>query len=80
MGSTSSTRHRFLWGILLIFIGLLFLFNNFDLFDIGDFIGTFWPLILIVIGVKIILGRKIIFDNFDVIFCQKEKKIYFYKK
>ena len=26
-----------------------------------------------------ILGRKIIFDNFDVVFRQKEKKVYFYK-
>ncbi|MBW2974889.1 hypothetical protein KY366_04185 [Candidatus Woesearchaeota archaeon] len=29
---------------------------------------------------SMILGRKIIFDNFDVVFCQKEKKVYFYKK
>jgi len=29
---------------------------------------------------EMILGRKIIFDNFDVIFRQKEKKVYFYKQ
>ena len=28
---------------------------------------------------EMILGRKIIFDNFDVIFKQKEQKVYFYK-
>ena len=28
---------------------------------------------------EMILGRKIIFDNFDVLFRQKEKKVYFYK-
>jgi len=28
---------------------------------------------------QMILGRKIIFDNFDVVFRQKEKKVYFYK-
>ncbi|HLF53841.1 MAG TPA: hypothetical protein VI544_01555 [Candidatus Nanoarchaeia archaeon] len=29
---------------------------------------------------EMILGRKIIFDNFDVLFRQKEKKVYFYKQ
>ncbi len=29
---------------------------------------------------EMILGRKIIFDNFDIVFRQKEKKVYFYKK
>ena len=28
---------------------------------------------------EMILGRKIIFDNFDVVFKQKEKKVYFYR-
>ena len=29
---------------------------------------------------EMILGRKIIFDNFDVIFKQREKEVYFYKR
>ena len=29
---------------------------------------------------EMILGRNIIFDNFDVLFRQKEKKVYFYKQ
>lgn len=29
---------------------------------------------------EMVLGRKIIFDNFDIVFRQKEKKVYFYKK
>ena len=28
---------------------------------------------------EMILGRKIIFDNFDVVFSQKEKRVYFYR-
>lgn len=28
---------------------------------------------------ELILGRKIIFDNFDIIFKQKDKKVYFYR-
>lgn len=31
-------------------------------------------------GYQIILGGKIIFDNFDVIFRKREKSVYFYKK
>ena len=58
MSNHSSATHRVLWGILIIFIGLIFLLNNFDLFDMGDFFGTFWPIILIIVGIKIILGRK----------------------
>ncbi len=29
---------------------------------------------------NLILGRKIIFNNFDVVFCESEGKVYFYKK
>lgn len=29
---------------------------------------------------QMILGRKIIFDHFDIVFRQKEKKVYFYHK
>jgi lia operon protein LiaF len=47
-----------LWGILIIVIGLIFLLNNFNIFDMGDFFATFWPVILIIIGIKIILSRK----------------------
>jgi predicted membrane protein len=36
----------------------MFLLDNFYIFDIGDFIGTFWPLILVIIGVKIIIDRR----------------------
>lgn len=46
------------WGIILILIGVLFLFQNFDMLDIGDIISTFWPLILVAIGLKILYDRK----------------------
>lgn len=58
MSSSSPTRKKFFWGIIAILLGFLFLFNNFDFFDIGDFFATFWPLILVVIGVKIILHSR----------------------
>jgi predicted membrane protein len=46
------------WGAILILIGVLFLFQNFNVLDIGDIISTFWPLILVAIGLKILYDRK----------------------
>jgi len=46
------------WGMILILIGVLFLFQNFDVLDIGDIISTFWPLVLVAIGLKILYDRK----------------------
>ena len=46
------------WGAILILIGVIFLFQNFDILDIGDIISTFWPLVLVVIGLKILYDRK----------------------
>lgn len=41
------------WGIVLLCIGLLFLLDNMGVdIDIWDFIGDYWPVILIAIGVK----------------------------
>jgi hypothetical protein len=41
------------WGGSLIVLGVLFLLYNFDLFDF-DWLWQFWPLALIVIGIKLI--------------------------
>ncbi len=49
---------RVLWGLIIIIIGILILLNNLDAFDIGDFIADFWPLLLILIGLRLILRRK----------------------
>ena len=51
-------HHAGFWGLLLIIIGSLFLFESIDLLDIGDFISTFWPVILICIGLWIIFKPK----------------------
>jgi hypothetical protein len=41
------------WGGSLIVLGALFLLYNFDLFDF-DWVWRFWPLALIVLGVKLL--------------------------
>jgi predicted membrane protein len=41
-----------------VLLGGLFLLDNFYIIDFGDVVSTFWPLILIAIGVKILLDKK----------------------
>ena len=56
-----------IWGLILVLIGVLFLFQNFDMLDIGDIISTFWPLILVAIGLKILYDRKAANDDDTVV-------------
>jgi len=43
---------RFLWGAILIIIGVLFLLNNLG-YSIGG-IGKWWPIILVLVGIRLI--------------------------
>ena len=54
------------WGLLipagiLIIVGLLFLADNYRILriDMGELVSTWWPLILVVIGLKLIFERKL---------------------
>ncbi len=49
------------FGLVLLFIGILFLFNNFGLvpWSIWNGLWKFWPVVLILIGVKIFIGRSL---------------------
>ncbi len=49
---------RIFWGLIIIIIGALLLLNNIDAFDLGDFIADFWPVILILLGLRLILRRN----------------------
>ena len=51
-------KNNLVWGIILIFFGLMFLLDNFNIMDFGDIVRTFWPVVLILIGVKIILDKR----------------------
>ncbi len=39
-------------GIVFLVVGVLFLADTLDWFDIGDIISTWWPLILILVGLR----------------------------
>jgi len=45
-----------MWGLVFIVIGTLMLLDRLDIiyFDFGDFIGTWWPLILVIVGLGMI--------------------------
>lgn len=50
-------RRSYIGALILITLGILFLLENFGLADVGDLIGTFWPVILIIIGLSVLLRR-----------------------
>ncbi len=44
------------WGFILLVIGILFMLRNFGIrIDIWHIFGTYWPLILVAIGLKNII-------------------------
>jgi hypothetical protein len=48
-----------LWGLAFIIVGALMIGDNLDLirFNLGEFIGTWWPLALIIIGIGLMADR-----------------------
>lgn len=57
-------RPSFIGAFLLISIGSLLIANNFGLIDwkIWDILWKFWPVILILVGIRSLLGRHIFFE------------------
>ena len=49
----SAHRRPYLGAIILITLGVLFLLDNLGVADFGTIISTYWPLILILIGIRI---------------------------
>ena len=45
-----------LWGLAFVFIGVVMLLDRFGYleFDLGEFLHTWWPLILVIIGLGFI--------------------------
>ncbi len=49
----SAHRRPYLGALILITLGILFLLDNLGVADFGSIITTYWPLILILIGIRI---------------------------
>jgi len=50
MAKVSGSGSRIVFGAILVLVGVLLLFSQMGVFDFGDFMSVFWPLILIVVG------------------------------
>lgn len=51
-------RRNLFLGVVLITLGTMFLLNNFGIADFGDMIHDYWPLILIIWGLSIVMRDK----------------------
>ena len=50
---------KIFWGIFLVFIGGIFLLENFDIIDFSwRYIWHFWPVVLILIGVNLLFKNS----------------------
>ena len=56
--SEHKSQGRIFWGLLLIVLGVLFLFDQMGKLDFGDLVGRFWPVVFILIGVSILLSNN----------------------
>jgi len=55
MSSNSNASGRLFWGNALIALGTLLLLDQLDILDFGQVVSDYWPLILVIIGLKVIL-------------------------
>lgn len=55
MDKSYEWRRQLVWGLLLIGLGLAFLLDRMDLFEVDE-LWHYWPLILVVIGVNKMIG------------------------
>lgn len=56
MSAKRSQQGRIFWGLMLIVLGILFLFDQLGEIDFGDFVSRYWPAVFIVIGLSILVG------------------------
>jgi len=52
------SNSKAIWGLIIIGIGILLLFQNFNFIDIGEFIGNYWPVLLILWGLRLAFKRS----------------------
>lgn len=46
------------FGVILMVVGFLILFDRMGVLDFGEVVSTYWPLILVIIGLRVILFPK----------------------
>jgi predicted membrane protein len=58
MAASKGTQSRIFWGLVLIAVGVLFLFDQMGELDFGYLVSRYWPAIFILIGLSIIIGNN----------------------
>ena len=53
------SHRRYFWGGLFVVIGVLLLLDTLTIIEFGDFVRKFWPLVLVLIGIKLIISGGI---------------------
>lgn len=56
MSVKRADQGRIFWGLILIILGTLFLFDQLGEIDFGEIISTYWPAIFIILGLSILVG------------------------
>lgn len=63
-----------LWPLLLILFGFIFLLDNFGYLEFGKVMARYWPVILILIGLRILWGQRASVDREVQLFGVQEEE------
>jgi predicted membrane protein len=58
MANRGKSQGRIFWGLILIAFGVGFLLDQLGYLDFGDVLGTYWPVIFIIIGLSILINNN----------------------
>lgn len=58
MADIKDFQGRIFAGLLIIFLGIIFLLGSMGRLDVGDFFSDYWPLLLIFVGIWHIIGNQ----------------------
>ncbi len=59
----STTNRSFLPGVILLVLGVLFLLDSLDVASFGHVMRTYWPVILIIMGIAFLMRRQRVWLN-----------------
>lgn len=54
----STTKHSFWPGVILVVLGVLFLLDTLEVSSFGHIVRTYWPLILIIVGIALLIKSQ----------------------
>ena len=57
MSKSNNVQGRIFWGLMLIVLGILFLFDQMGRIDFGELVSRYWPAVFIIIGISILIGN-----------------------